>query len=468
MDALLSSEGPLIQLRPYQPAIIDESRAAYARRIRAVLVCLATGGGKTFTAATVVHGAAAKRKTVWWLVHRRELAAQASQTFHSLGIPHGTIQAGHVSNPHALVQVASIQTIARRLDQLPEPDLIVFDETHHIGAASWDAIFHRFPRARILGLTATPWRLDGQGLGHWYGHMVEGPSTADLIQIGSLSPYRLFAPAMPDLSDVATAAGDFQRGALAKAMDKPQIVGDAIGHYTRLCAGKRAVAFAAGVENSKHIAAQFNEAGIPAEHVDGEMSTDARDAAVDRFRRGETLVLSNADLFGEGFDVPAIEAAILLRPTKSLSLHLQQVGRALRPCAGKTEAIILDHAGNSLRHGLPDDSREWSLDDREKRKKADAAEVPVRQCKECFFVYRPAPKCPSCGHVPPVAVREIEVVEGTLTEFERAVENREKRIQVGKAKTLEDFQRIAAERGYKPGWPHQMMRIRAQQGRAVA
>lgn len=457
----------MIQLRPYQQQMLDEARQAYAERNRAVLLCLATGGGKTITASTVVHGAAQKRNVTWWLTHRRELASQASQTFHQLGIPHGTIQAGHVSNPHALVQVASIQTIARRLDQLPEPDLIVFDETHHIGAATWDAIFHRFPRARILGLTATPWRLDGQGLGRWYNHMVLGPSTADLISNGSLSPYRLFAPAAPDLSGVATAAGDFQRGALAQAMDKPQIVGDAIQHYTRLCAGKRAVAFAAGVENSRHIAAQFNAAGIAAEHVDGEMPTDARDAAVDRFRRGETLVLSNADLFGEGFDVPAIEAAILLRPTKSLSLHLQQVGRALRPCEGKAEAIILDHAGNSLRHGLPDDEREWSLEDRERRKKAEPSEVPVRQCKECFFVYRPAPKCPSCGHVPPVVVREIEQVEGTLEEITRAKDQakRQRWIEERDCHTLDDWRALAAQRGYKPGWA--MHRWQARQRRAA-
>lgn len=457
----------MIQLRPYQQAILDDARQAFAARIRAVLICLATGGGKTVTASTVVQGAAQKRNTTWWLTHRRELASQASQTFHSLGIPHGTIQAGHVSNPHALVQVASIQTIARRLDALPPPNLIVFDETHHIGAASWDAIFHRFPAARILGLTATPWRLDGQGLGRWYGHMVEGPSTADLIANGSLSRYRLFAPAMPDLSGVATAAGDFQRGALAKAMAKPQIVGDAIGHYTRLCHGKRAVAFAAGVENSKQIAAQFNAAGIPAEHVDGEMPADQRDVAVDRFRRGETLVLSNADLFGEGFDVPAIEAAILLRPTKSLSLHLQQVGRALRPCEGKAEAIILDHAGNSLRHGLPDDEREWSLEDRERRKKAEPSEVPVRQCKECFFVYRPAPKCPSCGHVPPVVAREIEVVEGELAEVSRSkeMEQRRRRLEERDCETLDDWRALAAQRGYRPGWA--MHRWQARQRRAA-
>lgn len=457
----------MIQLRPYQQAMIDEARAAYARRVRAVLFQLPTGGGKTVTASTVVHGAAQKGSVTWWLTHRRELAVQASQTFHALGIPHGTVQSGHVSNPCAAVQVASIQTIVRRLDQLAAPSLIIFDEAHHIGAASWDAIFHRFPLARILGLTATPWRLDGQGLGRWFGHMVSGPTPAELIENGSLSTYRLFAPAMPDLTGVGTTAGDYQRGALAKAMDKPAIVGDAITHYTRLCPGKRAVAFAAGVENSRHIAAQFNSAGIPAEHVDGEMAAHERDAAVERFKAGQTLILCNADLFGEGFDVPAIEAAILLRPTKSLSLHLQQVGRALRPFPGKDVAIILDHAGNSLLHGLPDDPREWSLEDREKKRRGEAAEVSVRQCKECFFVYRPAPKCPQCGYVPPVQVRQIEQVEGTLTEVRR-VDAVAKRRAVGKAQTLEDFMQIARERGYKPGWAHQMMRVRASQGRAAA
>lgn len=437
----------MIRLRPYQEQVLTETRQAYAERLRAVLLCMPTGAGKTVTASTVVHGAAAKGNVTWWLTHRRELAAQASQTFHNLGIPHGTISAGHVSNPLAMVQVASIQTIVRRLNELPEPALIVFDETHHIGAAQWDMIFHRFPRAKVLGLTATPWRLDGVGLGRWYQRMVMGPATAELIAEGSLSPYRLFAPAMPDLSEVGTVAGDFKRSALSKAMDKPQIVGDAITHYRSLCSGKRAVVFAAGVENSINIAAQFNAAGIAAEHVDGTMSAEIRDAAVDRFRRGETLILSNADLFGEGFDVPAIEAAILLRPTKSLSLHLQQVGRALRPCEGKTEAIILDHAGNSLIHGLPDDERLWDLADREKRKAADKAEVPVRQCKSCFYVYRPAPRCPQCGHAAPVVAREIEQVEGTLQEV-TAIPRAKFREQ-GKAASLEDLIRLGRERGYK-------------------
>jgi DNA repair protein RadD len=457
----------MIQLRPYQFAMIDEARAAYRQGNRAVLFQLPTGGGKTVTASTVVHGAAQRGNGTWWLTHRRELAEQASQTFHGLGIPHGTVQAGHVSDPRALVQVASIQTIVRRLSALPAPELIVFDEAHHIGAASWEAVFNSFPKARILGLTATPWRLDGQGLSKWFSHMVAGPSVAELIEGGSLSPYRLFAPAIPDLEGVKTAAGDYQRGALAKAMNKPAIVGDAISHYRKLCPGKRAVAFAAGVENSRAIAEQFRSAGIPAEHVDGSMSDHERDGAVARFRRGETLVLSNADLFGEGFDVPAIEAAILLRPTKSLSLYLQQAGRALRPAEGKAEAIILDHAGNSLSHGLPDDEREWSLADREKRRRAEALDVPVRQCTECFFVYRPAPVCPSCGHRPPIRAREVEVIDGSLEEVSRAEQaaKRQRWLEEREAKTLDDWQRIAASRGYKPGWAY--VRWQARQRKAA-
>lgn len=437
----------MIVLRDYQQRLIDEGRAAYRRGANSVLFCLPTGGGKTLTASTIVHGAAAKKNAVWWLCHRRELCAQASRTFYDLNIPHGTVQAGHVSNPGALVQVGSIQTVANRLDQLPEPGLIIFDEAHHIGAGSWDALFHRFPRARILGLTATPWRLDGQGLGRWFETMVEGPTVAELIEAGALSPYRYFAPTKPDLDGVAMTGGDYQKGALASAMARPQIVGDAIEHYRRLCPGKRAVAFAAGVENSKLIAAQFNEAGIPAEHVDGSMHADMRDAAVARFRAGQTLVLSNSDLFGEGFDVPAIEAAILLRPTKSLSLHLQQCGRALRPQPGKI-AIILDHAGNVDHHGLPDDVRAWSLDDREKRRKGEVSEVSAKQCKECFFVYRPAPACPACGHVPVVQSREIEVVEGSLEEVIK-IEPRAKFKEQGKAGSLDDLIRLGRERGYK-------------------
>lgn len=450
----------MIHLRPYQETLLDGARKGFRERIRAVLLQLATGGGKTVSGSYMIAGAAEKGLVCWWLTHRRELIGQTSKTFAAMGIVHGIIQGGHSTDPNKLVQIGSVQTVARRLDKLTPPDLIIFDECHHLGAGQWQAIFDAFPEAKIVGLSATPWRLDGIGLGRWFGRMINGPTVAQLIEEGALSSYRLFAPHVPDVSDVGTQGGDLKRDELAEIMDKPSIVGCAVDHYQKLCPGKRAVAFAVNIEHSRHIVQQFLLEGIPAEHVDGTMDTAARDAAIRRFITGETLVLSNCELFGEGFDVPAIEAVILLRPTKSLSLYLQQVGRALRPAPGKSHAIILDHAGNSLPrqlggqgHGFPDDDREWSLGDREKRKSSEKSEVSIRTCPECFAVFRPVPACPNCGHVYVAQVREIEQVEGELAEIDvAAIRQREiaqKKKEQGQAQSLDDLIRVGRERGQR-------------------
>jgi superfamily II DNA or RNA helicase len=318
----------MIELRPYQQALISDIRERFKGFDRTVLVQLATGGGKTVTSAYMVKTAAERGRRCWWVVHRREIILQASRTFWSMEIPHSLVMGGSISDREAMVQVGSVQTLARRLGKLPPPDLIIFDECHHMGASQYQAIFDAYPRAQVVGLTATPWRLDGRGLGTWFEGMVQGPSVADLMERGALCDYQLYAPSSADVSAVATQGGDFKRDELAKVMDKPSIVGDAVAHYRKLANGKRAIAFAVSVEHSKHVAEQFRSAGIPAAHVDGSMDTGARDAIVSDFAAGTIQVLTNADLFGEGFDVPAVEAVILLRPTQSLSLHLQQIGRA--------------------------------------------------------------------------------------------------------------------------------------------
>lgn len=455
----------MIVLRDYQDALIERARERFRSGDRSVLLQLPTGGGKTLTSAFMVRNTVAKGNIAWWLVHRREIINQASGTFSSLGIPHGLVMGGAVTDPTARVQIGSIQTIARRLHKLPPPDIIVFDEAHHMGARQYQDVYDAFPNAVKLGLTATPARLDGKGLGSWFDTLIEGPTVSLLIERGALSPYRLFAPATPDLTGVATVAGDFKKDSLARIMDRPSIVGDAVQHYQRLAGGKRAVVFACSIEHSRNIIAQFQQAGITAEHVDGSMDTQTRDAVIQRFVSGETLILSNVDLFGEGFDVPAIEAVIMLRPTQSLSLYLQQVGRGLRPLAGKETAIILDHAGNSLRHGLPDDEREWSLEDRVKRSRAAPSESPVRQCEQCYRVYRPAPKCPGCGYEAPVAARVVEEVEGVLAEIDAAAVKREARREESQCHTLADWQELARKRGYSPGWAFH--RFNARQRRAA-
>jgi DNA repair protein RadD len=441
-------------LRDYQQTIVADARTSFRDGMRSVLVQLATGGGKTVLGSFMVSGSSKKGLTCWWLVHRRELLTQASRTFHEMGIDHGVIAGGRSSDHENRVQIGSIQTVARRLDRLPPPDLIVFDEAHHLGAAQWQRVYDEFPRAHVVGLTATPWRLDGKGLGNWFETMIEGPTVADLIDQGSLSTYRLFAPSTPDTSTVATAMGDFKNRDLAAVMDKPAITGDAVSHYRSLASGKPAVAFAVSIEHSKHVVDQFRAAGIAATHVDGQMDHAERDRTIAAFVAGQIPVLSNCDLLGEGFDVPAIEAAILLRPTQSLSLHLQQIGRALRPSPGKAEAIILDHAGNCMRHGLPDDDREWTLADREKRKARQAAEVQIRTCTKCFRVYRPAAKCPGCGFIPAAQAREVEQREGELVEVDRDAIVMKRKTLLRTAESFDDMKRIAAELGYRPGWAY--------------
>ncbi|MEH3121194.1 MAG: DEAD/DEAH box helicase [Sphingomonas phyllosphaerae] len=436
---------------------------------RTVLVQLATGGGKTVTSAYMVKTAAQRGRRCWWVVHRREIILQASRTFWSMEIPHSLVMGGSIGDVDAMVQVGSVQTLARRIGKLPPPDLIIFDECHHMGAAQYQQIFEACPRAQIVGLTATPWRLDGRGLGQWFESMVQGPTVADLMDRGALCDYRLFAPSAADVTGVATQGGDFKRDDLAKLMDKPSIVGDAVAHYRKLAPGKRAIAFAVSIEHSKHVAEQFTVAGISAAHVDGSMDSGARDAIVSDFSAGRIQVLTNADLFGEGFDVPAVEAVILLRPTQSLSLHLQQIGRALRPAPGKPHAIILDHAGNAMRHGLPDDDREWSLEDRQKKKRGAKTEVPVKQCPECFRVHQPAPECPQCGHTYATQAREVEQVEGTLEVVDLDAIRARKRHELKSARTLDQLIELGKQRRYKypVAWAGHIMKQR-QQWRAGA
>lgn len=460
-------------LRDYQEHDRLAIRAAFKQGARAVLYQLPTGGGKTALTAHVAGESSRRAKwRVWFLVHRKELVDQSIRTFEQVGIPHGVIAAGFFADRRPLVQIGSVQTIGRRLERLPAPDLIIWDEAHHLAAGTWSTIFAAYPDALHLGLSATPERLDGTGLGHWFSHLVCGPTTADLIDQGWLAPYRLYAPAKVDLSGVHTKLGDFVKGELAATMDKPTITGDAIAHYRRYADGKRAIAFCCSIEHSQHVVAQFNAAGIPAEHVDGHTEATQRKLAMQRFRAGEIRVLSNVELFGEGVDVPAIEAAILLRPTQSLALYLQQVGRALRPAEGKMHAVILDHAGNSYTHGLPDDPREWSLEGR-KRKRGTADQVPIRQCPKCFAVVPAASaSCKYCHTLLAGAGgggREVEEVAGELVEVDPKVLRQQRLREQSRAQSLEDLVALGKSRGYKrpEAWAEYVWNAR-QQKRGVA
>jgi superfamily II DNA or RNA helicase len=417
------------------------------------------------------------------LAHREEIVEQISEKLSLYGIVHGRIQTGR-SRMNCPVQVGMIVTYKNNLPRLEAPTLLVIDECHHTPASQYAAIVNAMPaETTILGFTATPERLDGKGLDAYFDTMVVGATTPDLISMGYLVPPVVYAPSLIEVKNLRTKYGDYEKKQVEELLDEPAIIGNVVSHYQRLAGGSRAVVFCVSISHAIHVADQFNEAGIPASHVDGSMDKAKRRRILSAFRDGSIRILSSADLISEGFDLPAIETAILLRPTKSLGLYLQQVGRALRPAPGKQNAIILDHVQNTVRHGLPDIHRQWSLQGARKRKKKDDDEFDVHTCTVCFLCYT-GKTCPTCKveELSGGGRQGIEHHEGELAKVESVrqwlhkeeiellwrCENIQevdefcvnghvdvdaaKRALLRRAKSLADLQRVGRILGYKPGW----------------
>ena len=441
-----------MELRPYQNQLANDIRGAFGSGANRPLAVSPTGSGKTVLFSYITSQVLKRGSRVIIVAHRREILDQISATLKRVGVPHGFIQAGKSASTQPAM-VASIQTLARRLDTIPAPDLVIIDEAHHSVSKSYVQMFAAWPTAKFIGVTATPERLDGKGLGAMFDRMVMGPSVQWLIDNGFLAQPVYYAPREAvDLSQVHTVAGDFDRSEAEEIVDTPRITGDAVTHYVRFCNRQRAVAFCISVAHAQHVADIFNSCGIPAASIDGTLDPEVRKQRVEDLTAGKILVLTSCELISEGFDLPAVNAAILLRPTHSLSMHLQQVGRALRPYPGKTNAIILDHVGNCLRHGLAEQERDWDLGGREKRLKKSSL-VETKQCSKCFAIFA-GTVCPQCGSQREIAVREIEEVDGELQRLsiEDISKKREERREEGKCKTLDDFRALAKLRGYKLGW----------------
>lgn len=464
---------PVYSLRPYQQQGVSDIRRAYKQGYRSPLYVAPTGSGKTVLFNHIAINASARGNTVLVLVHRVELIRQTSQKLHEQGIEHGIINAKFSPNPFAPVQIASVQTLVRRLGKIPlDPDLIIVDEAHHSTAKTWGNILEYYGRARVLGVTATPIRTDGTGLGEhaggFYDELIDGPTIRSLIDGGFLVEPKVYAPTQfLDLSGVRTRMGDYAKNDLADAMDKPAIHGNAINYYRQLCDGEPAVAFCVNRAHAEHVAEEFRASGYKSWSVDGSTEDRRREALISGLSNGKVQVLTSCDLIGEGVDIPAIRAAILLRPTQSVSLYLQQIGRALRPYEGKENAIVLDHVGNCITHGLPDEERDWTLDGEEQKssKKDEETKVRVKQCESCFGVHNPAPVCPYCGHEYKRETRKPEQVDGKLeeiTEEQKKNLRRKRMAEQAKAESLEDLKRIAKQRGYRPGWAKHVWRARQQ------
>ena len=457
---------------------------AYGAGRRALLFVLATGGGKTICFAYITHGAASKGKRVLIVAHRRELIKQASNKLSAAGVEHGIIAPGFTSTRDP-VQVASIQTLANRLDKIGDFDLLVIDEGHHAPAGTYVKLIAAQPKAKLLLVTATPERLDGRGLGISAGgccdDIVIGPSSGDLIREGYLTPVKVFAPPNgPDLSNIKISMGDYAKRELADAMSEVKIVGDAVEHYARHAPGKPAVVFCVSVEHAHGVAEAFRKSGWRAVAAHGAMKADEREAALGGLESGSIQVLCVCDLVSEGLDIVGISVVIILRATKSLVNYLQWIGRGLRPVyapgmpigtaeermaaiaeSDKPHCLVLDHAGCTMQHGMPDEERAWSLEGRPKKEKA----PPTRQCKQCFAIHAPAPTCPVCGYVYPKVEKDsaIEVMPGQLEEVTaESLRRGPLHAVLQTAKTREDLERIRKARGYKPGWTKHVLRERAE------
>lgn len=458
-----------MRLHPDQEEVVDRVRAAM-RRSRSVLLQSPTGSGKTVMASWIVRSGMAKGSTIWFVVPRRELLRQTSETFDEAGIRHGIISAGFAPNPFAQVQVATSQTLTRRLkDGLEMPKLVIVDECHFGGATTARVIAAcKDGGAWVLGLSATPLRMDGKGMGDWYQSMVEGQPIRDLIDAGRLSDYRIFAPSKPDLTGIKVSGGDYARGELSERMEKDRVlIGDAVRHYREKAMGRLCVAYCVSVAHAQRVASMFTAAGIPAESIDGSMGDADRQRIIRNFAERRTLVLANCELLTFGFDLArsagmdvTVEALSDLRPTKSLPLQMQKWGRSLR--AKPFAAIILDHAGNVHEHGLPDEERSWSLEGRQKRD-GDTA-PPTKQCEVCHCVYHAIlQECPECGHANETAgdPRGIEERDGELDEItERPTKREEQRM----AQSLDELIALGRRRGYKrpEAWAAHVITARAR------
>jgi superfamily II DNA or RNA helicase len=421
-------------LRDYQEDITSRILHSYMTGHKRPCIVLPCGAGKSVIAANIALRSTKKGNQVLFLVHRKELCDQIKDTF----IRHGV-------NLN-LCHIGMVQTITRHLEDEPAPELIIQDEAHHGAADTYKRIYEAFPSAYIVGMTATPERLDGKGLGEIYDDLIEGVSVKWLIDNNYLAPYKYYSMPLSDFSHIKKVAGEYRMGDL---MDKKIIYGDTVKMYEDKARGQKAIVYCPTIISADGTAMEFCAAGYPAASLSCQTPKKERNEKMEAFRRGDIKILCNVDLFGEGIDVPDCSVCVMLRKTASLTLYIQQAMRAMRYMPDK-EAVIIDHVQNYADHGLPDDDRTWSLTGRNTKEKS-----TVKQCKACYQVVKMSARvCPYCGAEfagePREAKETIIVATGLeqITEkYRKARYNDYKRL-----KSYQDLLAFGQARGYAKGW----------------
>ncbi len=402
--------------------MLAEVRAHLRAGLRRVLMVAPCGAGKGSTACRIVQGADQLGKRVLFLVNRRELVKDMSRRLDRLEMDHGIIMADNPRRkPWLNVHIASIDTLRNRATK-PPADILIADEAHFAVSDGWVRTFDAYPKAAVIGMTATPARLDGRGLGRVFQAMVMGPTVEDLTAEGFLVPVKAYGPpaGLPDLSGVHKSHGEYNQKQLAVATNKPRLVGDIVQHWLQIANGLPTIVFAVDIAHSLKIRDAFRQAGIRCEHADADTPSPDRDRLWLDLETRTVPVVTSVGIVSYGWDVPCVQCAVLARPTASVTLYLQQVGRVLRPAPNKEYALVLDHAGNMSEHGAVDDERNWTLEDGYKPKKSDGgSDGPgTYTCETCLRIFGISmEKCPDCGTPRTKAAREIEVVDGQLTEI---------------------------------------------------
>jgi len=444
-------------LRDYQAESLARLKANLRAGVKAQVLLMATGSGKTTVASAIMQGAQAKGNRAIFVVDSLELVDQAAARFIADGLDVGVIQGQHYLTDYSKpIQVATIQTLRRRWEYMPDeikPAVVMVDECHVLHQAHEEIINEcKHKGVPVIGLSATPFR---KGMGKVFDDLVIGATTASLTQQGYLVPAICYAPFVPDLKGVKTKAdGDWLEDALAELMGDADIVGDVVENWLKLAEGRQTIVFAANVAHSRLLNDAFQRAGIKSAHIDGyERDLDVRTATINAFRAGKINVLCNVGVLTKGFDAPETSCIVIARPTKSLMLHVQMIGRGLRLAEGKRDCIVIDHAGNCLRNGLPTDDLPQELDDGTgtrnlDRKQREKKEPLPSACSSCGFVSTKH-KCPACGFAPE-ARKDVDVIDGELYEITTA--NPKEWTPEKLARLYAEFLGYARERNYSPGW----------------
>lgn len=444
----------MLTLRNYQQSVFDDSIKAFANGSKGVCCVLPCRSGKSFVMARMIQGA---KGNVLVLAHRHTLISQHKELLEKLGVLTDK------------VRVESVFTEASRLGRYDKDSLclIIIDEAHLSEAKSYKKVCEYYNCRRVL-FTATPARLDGKPL-TLADSLIIGITADELIKQGAISEYDYYAPDLNlDTENIDMVAGEFNNGQLSELMCQSAIYGDILKYYRQLGENRQAIAYCTSVKHSEQTAEMFNNNGISAISIDGSMSQKERNKRMDMFRSGKVQILCNCNLISEGVTLPNASVALLLRPTMSLPLFIQQACRVLTPVEGK-KAVIIDYVNNVQRHGLPTENHEWSLAEslEKRRQHNEDGTLSIRQCGECFRCFKTAPKCPYCGYVYEVKGRELKAIQDVELKQIQAVEKEEQekqkkiaRMEVGQCRTVADLQKIAKERGYAPGWVWQMARVK--------